>query len=129
MTIPLPSPLPTSSGWQVIDLRLLPPVQSAPAVGGIATITLDQLPTDTMWLVDQTVIQCDSTTPTTMRLYENTVSALSIRSGSDRGNFDEGDWSQGLLVRPGTSLVLQWSGCSTGAKATASLQARILRRS
>jgi hypothetical protein len=128
VTIPLPSPLPTASGWQVVDNRLVK-LQSQPAAGGLATITFDQLATDEMWLVDQMVVLCDSTTPTTMRLYENSVTPTSIRSGSDRANFDEGEWAGGLLVRPGTSLVAQWGSCSDGAHATLTLQARILRKS
>jgi hypothetical protein len=81
-----------------------------------------------MWLIDHMVAQCDSSTPTVMRLYRNGVSRRAIRDGTDAGNFSVADWPSGLLMRPTTSLVAQWTGASAGATAILTVQARVLTR-
>jgi hypothetical protein len=126
--VTLPVPVPVAKGWQLADLR---PVQrrSEPAADGLATIELQQLGPDEIWLVDHMVVVCDSTAPTVLRLYAGTVSPLALLDGSDSGNFDVAEWPTGLLVSQSTSLIAQWSGVDDGATAVLTLQARIMRRS
>lgn len=126
MAIGVPTFLPVATSWAVVDW--IAPTWTATAAGGVATIELDQLESYEMWLVDHMVAQCTSTTGTAMRLYADTVSARNLRDGTDTGNFDVSDWPAGLLVRPSSSLIAQWTGCSAGAVATLTLQARIMRQ-
>jgi hypothetical protein len=127
VAIGVPTFMPVVANWAVVDW-VEKTLRSAPAAGGLATITLDQLPTTDMWLLDHMVAQCTSATATQMRLYADTVSAGYLRDGSDTGNFDVADWPAGLLVRPSVSMVAQWTGASDGAIATLTLQARIMRQ-
>jgi hypothetical protein len=126
--VTLPTSVSTSSQWQLVDWRRAR-LSSAPAVGGVATIDVGQLPDGEMWLLDHMVAQCDSTAATVMRLYEDSPQPLNLLDGSNKGNFDVADWPGGLLVRSSTSLIAQWAGASDGAIATLTLQARVLRRS
>jgi hypothetical protein len=125
--IGLPTFTAPASSWQLVDW-VDRTYSSTPAAGGLATITLDQLPPTDMWLLDHMVVQTTSSTPTVMRLYADSVDPRYIRDGSDHGNFSVGDWYSGLVCRPSVSLVAQWTGCSAGAIATLTLQARVMRR-
>jgi hypothetical protein len=127
VSIALPTSLPSVSGWQVVDWAD-PTFVSPPAASGLATIELPQLPPTDMWLIDHMVAYCTSSTVTSMRLYAGPVSPSNFRDGTDTGNFGVGDWPTGLLVRPSVSLTAQWAGCSDGARATLTLQARVMRQ-
>ena len=127
MSVQLPQSIAAASGWQVVDWAD-PTFVSSPAAGGLATITLDQLPATDMWLLDHMVAECTSSTATQLRLYAGSVGPSTLRDGTNSGNFDVADWPGGLLVRSSTSLIAQWAGCSDGAIATLTLQARVLRQ-
>jgi hypothetical protein len=127
VTIPLPYSVPTASQWQLVDW-VEPIFDSSAATGGLATITVDQLASDQMWLIDRAVVSCTSAAKTAARLYVNGVVARGLRSGSTVGNFDEAEYPSGLLVRPGSQLIARWTGCTDGAIATLALQARLFRR-
>lgn len=124
----LPVAQPSASAWQLSDWRELQ-LRSEPAAGGVATIDVGQLDSDVQWLIDRAVVAMESATSTQVRFYVNTVHALGLRDGSSRGNFDVTEYPQGLLVRPGTTLVAQWTGASDGAIGVLTLQAREFRRS
>lgn len=127
MTIPLPAPLPVTSGWQVIDW--LDRSYVAPAgTDGTAVITLPPLADNERWQLTHAVIGCTSTTATQLRLYLDGVANTGLRDGSTTGNFDVADWPQGLWVPPSRALIARWTGCSTGAVATLTLQGTILRK-
>jgi hypothetical protein len=124
--------LPTSTAsaaaqWQLADW-IQPQASSPPAAAGLATIELDQLDPDVMWLVDRAVVACTSTAKTAVRFYDTSVMPLALLDGSAAGNFDVTEYPQGLLVRPSRSLVAQWTGATAGAIATVTLQARVYRR-
>lgn len=126
MGVAVPTALPSASGWQFYDWT---EVQgSAAAVDGVAVVELDQLDPGEMWLIDRAVIVCDSDTDTAARLYVDGVDPSRIRSGSAWGNFDEAEYPSGLLLRPSSRLVARWDGCSAGATAALTLQARVYRR-
>jgi len=127
VAIGVPTFMPAATSWQVVDW-MTTTYTSAPAAGGTATIELDQLETGEMWLVDHMVAQCTSSTATVMRLYADSVAPRYLRDGTDTGNFDVADWPAGLLVRPSSSLIAQWTGASDGALATLTLQARVMRQ-
>ena len=116
-----------SASWQLVDWQL-PTWTSQPATGGRATIECPQLAPDELWLIDRAVAYCSSTTATRLRLYDSAVDPSRLPSGSASGNFDEADYPAGLVLRPSTSLIAQWTGCSDGALATLTLQVRQLRR-
>lgn len=124
--------LPTSAGspisqWVVLDWTT-PATTSQPAADGFATVAFPQLDTETQWLLDHAVAQCDSTTDTVMRLYDSDPNRGTLWDGTDAGNFNVADWSPGLLIRPQGQLLAVWSGCSDGAVATLRVQARVMRR-
>lgn len=128
MTVALPIQVPASSSWQLVDW-IARTVTSGPAgADGVATAEFEQLDLDIMWLVDHMVCQCTSTTDTRMRLYSTVAAPGALLDGSDRGNFDVGDWPAGLLVRPSTYLLAQWTGASAGAVCTLTAQIRVFRQ-
>jgi hypothetical protein len=128
MTIPLPTALPSTSSWAVVDWLDRSYVSSPAGADGVATITLDQLATDERWQLTHMVASCTSTADTQMRLYLDSTADGSLRDGTRVGNFDVADWPQGLWVPPGRSLLARWTGCTAGAVATLTLQASVLRR-
>jgi hypothetical protein len=117
MTVDLPRSVAAASSWQLSDW--LDPVKtSQPAAGGTMQIEFRQLDVTEMWLIDRAVIQCNSAADTGLRLYVYPVGPLTMLSGSDTGNFDEAEYPEGLLVRPGQQLVAVWLGATTGAVGT-----------
>lgn len=116
-----------SSSWQLADW-LTPSWSSQPATGGRATITCDQLDNDELWLIEHAVVSCTSSTDTRVRWYDSGVDVQRLRDGSDSGNFDVADWPRGLVLRPSTQLVVEWTGASNGAVGTLTLQVQQLRR-
>lgn len=128
MTIPLPQPLPVTSGWQVVDWLDRSWTSDPAGADGVATITLPALPTDERWQLSHAVVGCTSSAATRVRHYLDGVSNGNLRDGSSAGNFDVGDWPQGLWIPPGRALISRWTGCDVGAVATLALQATILRR-
>lgn len=126
--VTLPQPInQAAAGWQLVDF-LRHTVRTEPAAGSQAAVDLGQLDPDELWLVDRAVVSCDSTTKTSLRLYETTPDPLRLLSGSDLGNFDEADYPTGLQVAPSTSLVAVWSNASDGARGVLRLQGRVMRR-
>lgn len=126
MSVPLPQPLPSTGGWALSDW-LDQSYTSAPAAGGLAMITLPQLAYNERWLLTHMVVGCTSSTSTSLRLYRDNVANPNLRDGSANGNFDVADWSPGLKLPSGASLIAVWSGASDGALATLTLQADVYR--
>lgn len=124
LPFPVGSPI---SRWSVVDWHT-PSMVSEPAEAGAAVIAFPQLDLDVQWMVDHMVVQCDSTTPTTLRLYDSTADPGQLLDGSRQGNFDVADWPSGLLIRPQSALLATWTGCSPGAVARLRLQLRIMRQ-
>lgn len=129
MTIPLPQPIPSASGWQFSDWRPIKATSGPASSAGVATITLDPVPDTEQWLLDRAIVQCTGVAGPLARVYEGNVNATSLLDGSNTGRFDVAEWPNGLLVRPSTSLVIQWTGCDVGAVATFRAQARVYVRS
>jgi hypothetical protein len=127
VTVPVPFPLPVTSGWQVVDW-IDRPYQAPAGAGGVALVTVPPLPDNERWQLTHMVVSCTSSTATQVRLYLDDVTAVDLRDGSLTGNFDVADWPQGLWLPPGRSLLARWTGCSAGTTATLALQATVLRR-
>jgi hypothetical protein len=128
VTVPLPSPLSVTSGWQVVDWLDRSYVSDPAGADRAATITLPALADNERWQLTHMLVGCTSTTPTQVRLYLDSAANNNLRDGSSGGNFDVADWPQGLWIPPGRALVARWAGCSAGSVATLTLQATILRR-
>jgi hypothetical protein len=128
MTVPVPVQIPVTSSWQVVDWLDRSYSSSPAGADGLATITLPALADNERWQVTHSVVSCTSSTTTQVRHYVDSVAVANLRDGSALGNFNVGDWPQGLWIPPGRVLVTQWVGCSVGAVATLALQATILRR-
>jgi hypothetical protein len=127
MAINVPIQVAAASGW-VLNDYLTMQRRSAPAAGGLCTVTFDQLDPNERWLIDHAVITTTSSTATVLRLYEGTIDPLSLLDGSGSGGFDVADWPNGLAVAPTQALIAVWTGASTGSTGTVTLQARVLRR-
>lgn len=127
MSLILPTQVGTASSWALIDYASRS-VRSDPAVGGLATIDLGQIGDTEMWLIDHAVVACNSATPTELRWYRSTVADQSLLDGTGTGNFDVGDWPNGLQLHPSESLIAQWTGAADGAVGIVAVQFRLLRR-
>lgn len=128
MTVPLPQPLPVTSGWQPVDWLDRPFNSDSAGVDGVALLTLPALADDERWQLTHAVASCTSAAETRMRMYLDSVGNGTFRDGTDSGNFNVADWPQGLWVPPGRSLLARWTGCDVGAVGTLALQATIWRR-
>lgn len=117
-----------ASSWQLVDW-LDDSWTSDPAVpgSGTCTITLPQLDPSVRWNITRAVVSTTSATPSTVRFYRDAVGVGNLRSGTDRGSYDEADYPKGLMLPPASLLVAVFSGVSDGAVATLALQAEILR--
>jgi len=128
VTITLPRQIGgTAVGWRLTDYVSLA-AQSGPATDGVAMARLPQLAPDELWLIDHAVVACTSSTPTSVRWYAGEATAAQLLDGSAAGNFDVGDWTAGLQIVPGSSLLVVWSGASLASVGTITVQARVLRR-
>ncbi len=125
--VALPVAQSAAASWQLLDF-LNVQLRSDPAAGGQAALDAGQLDPDEMWLLDHMVVSCNSTSRTTLRLYESVVDPLRILDGSSTGNFDVADWPAGLQLRPSTSLLAVWVGASDGARGVITLQGRRMVR-
>lgn len=123
----LPQQLSAASAWQLVDV-LYAVASTLPAVGGVASVELPQVGGTEKWLVDHAVVSCTSSTPTQLRWYEGAAAPVALLDGSGSGNFDVGDWPQGMLVSPAQSLVARWTGASDGAVGTVRVQYRLYAR-
>ncbi|WP_154793308.1 hypothetical protein [Occultella kanbiaonis] len=117
----------TARGWTLADFRTVQG-RTTPAVGGACELRLPEVEQDELWLIDHMVAACDSTTPTSVRLYESSVDPLALLDGSSAGNFDVADWPAGLQVRSTQFLIARWDSASDGARGTLTVQLRSLRR-
>lgn len=126
MSVALPQPLPTSGGWHLSDW-LDQSYSSAPAAGGVATITLPQLGYNERWELTHMVVGCTSSATTSLRLYRDSISNPSLRDGTDAGNFCVADWAPGLKVPASSALIAVWSDATDGAIATLTVQGNVYR--
>jgi hypothetical protein len=127
MAVVLPTSLPAAAGWALADWLPLQ-VQSKPAADGVATIEFPQLDPDEQWLIDRLVVTCTSTTATVLRLYDSVVTLGRLLDTTSSGNLNTADYPAGLLVRPASVLIAQWTGASPAAVGAVTLQARVMRR-
>ncbi len=129
MTLQLPVPLATASGWQLSDFRPEVVLRSLPVKAGeTAAIAYgDQLDLSELWLIDHAVSTCTSSTKTVLRMYAGAPGGV-ILDGTDSGNFQVADWPAGLQLAPGRQLCAVWSGASVGAVAELVLQVRVMRQ-
>lgn len=125
----LPAEQAPASGWALSDW-LEEERTSAPAdATGTITIDFGQLDPVVMWLVDRIVVHCTSSTTTALKIYDSAVTPARLRDRTSQGNDNAGDYPNGLLFRPSRSMVLQWTGATAGAVATAAAQIRQMRHS
>lgn len=128
--VTLPTLLPSTSQWQLVDWINLRR-QSPPAAGGVATIELPQLAGDEMWLLDHLVANTGAAASVprpAVRLYDGNVDPLNMIDGS-AGQFCVADWPTGLQIPPSRWLTVQWSSLLPGGVCYLTVQARRLVRS
>jgi hypothetical protein len=115
------------ASWALTDWLDQSWTSAAADSSGVVTIVCDQLDSTTRWRITRAVVSSTSGSTSQCRLYRDTVSLGSLRSGTNAGNYDEADYPAGLWVPPTAALVAQWSGVATGATCTLSVQADIYR--
>jgi hypothetical protein len=127
VTIPLPQPLPTAAGWQFMGWRRFT-ARTPAAAGGTASVALDQLGTDELWLIDRAVSTCTSAASSSVRHYDTSAAPSRLLSGSNSGNYDEAEYPAGLLLESGSQLLTVWTGATDGAVGTVNVQVRRYQR-
>lgn len=124
--IQLPTYRAPEAGLEVIDRKRVTLRATADA-SGTATATGPDIPSRQRWVLEQATIACTSTSATKLRLFDGAASPANQLDGSNAGNYDNADWSPGLIVSAGSRLVAQWTGATTGAVATMNVQVQVLQ--
>lgn len=128
MPVQLFAEQPRSSAWVFYDWLELQQTATV-AISGQALIELPALELDELWLVDHMVAGAiGASLDAVMMLYDGFPSLQNLRDGTESGRFDVADWPNGLLVRPGRSLVAHWTGATPGDTVGITLQVRQFRR-
>lgn len=87
---------------------------------GVASASIGPVPIGQVWKIARTSVQCNSVVRSTATVYRN--SALPgnyIDSTRLGGNADSSDTA--YRVRPGESIVVQWTGADVGARCSFSI--------
>jgi hypothetical protein len=88
--------------------------------GGIATVRFGPVPPGGRWRITNLSVSTTSALRTTARVYKNAVSPAQQRDVSvSGGNSDSSDTVHELLA--GETLIVQWTGGTPGATATATI--------
>lgn len=104
-------------------------VKSGPATAaGIMEAVLTPVGFDVFVLIERIVVQTNSSTPTTARVYAGSVADENLIDFTGSGDIDVADELQPLHVAGALSTVVQWRGASAGAVGTARFQYRIVGR-
>lgn len=126
MTI-LPVPAPSSAAQWVFD-DYGQDYDSAVAAGGVCEVDFGPVPQDQLWLLERVVVSCTSPAATSCTLYADTIDPSRALDYTPAGNFDVSDEACPVQLETGTTLLVVWSGATNGARGTARIQYRILRR-
>lgn len=120
---------PAAGGWAVVDYKPALTLTAKAGPDGTATATAAQIDVGYMWAIQRAVLSTSSTNGgTKARLYDGAVTAGSLLSGTDSGNYDEADYAAGpgMLVDQGRQLSVVWTGLNAGDTCTARLQVAVL---
>ena len=131
MTVDLPRYVAgAAAGFDVIERAVSTAEQGVVAANGTATLRFPAVGGDRLWQITRAAIRCAvaSTPEPAVRGYVvpdgAAISDSYLRTGTDRGLFDEADYpgDDGLAVREGEQLVVVWTGATPGATVTATVQ-------
>jgi hypothetical protein len=126
--VQLPTQAPLAGKWQLWDYRvkrLRTPVADS---NGQMLVSLDQVPSDELWLVDRMRVSSDSVRRPEVTLYENDTEPNSVIDWTPAGRLDIADNSAPILLPAGTVLVIEWTGATPlSAVGYARVQWTILR--
>lgn len=131
MTI-LPHAVSAGTRWKLHDYKQLG--VSATRAAGIGAAKppllrceLPQLPHDELWLVHRMVVQTDSPTPTSARVYLNVTDPATLVDGTRAGNFDVADQASPIQVPGGSILICEWEDAEIGTTGSFNVQAVVLK--
>jgi hypothetical protein len=124
----LPTPAPSTAAQWVFDDYQQDYDVSPAAAGGTCQIAFGPVPEDQLWLLERVTVSCNSSTASSCTLYADVVDPSRALDYTPTGNFDVADESCPIQLETGTTLLVVWSAASAGAKGTARVQYRILRR-
>lgn len=125
----LPTFTGSASGWTLHDYLPNVILTTGPAVGGTMQAGGPNVEPGFLWVVQRATCSSTSTATTQLRLYDSSVSAGNYLTGTDSGNTDEADYSQGLMLGANRQLLAVWNGASDGAVGTLRLQVAVLAQS
>lgn len=114
-------------GFGFVDLsQPLTPTASSPACtvgGGSVTAQFPPVPYDFFWSVEQISVSCNSTTPTTAKVYVDTpVADINVIAATLAGNSDQDDVNSPIIILPTKYLYVVWTNCSIGTVGSVRLQ-------
>jgi hypothetical protein len=79
---------------------------------GTITIEIDRVPAREEWWIQAIAVQCSSTSQTTFTAYRNQIDFLNVIDMTERGNFNVADEASPKWIGSGSTIVVQWTGCS-----------------
>lgn len=100
---------------------------SAAASGNVATTTFPAVPTGFLWLVGRITVVSNSTTPTSLGIYLDTVANGSLLDYTLSGNSDVADENTPIVITAGHKLVANWTNASNGSIGTCNLQYQLIQ--
>ena len=87
---------------------------------GTATVTLGPAGTWTGWKVQRVSVRL-SAGGGFAATYRNAINEASLIDATSRGDSDVADYIEPIVLPPGETIVVRWSGADPGARATAVL--------
>lgn len=124
----VPTYTPPASGWQLVDYKPRVILTAKADSTGTATATGDPVEPGYMWSIQRAVASSTSSAVTSCRIYDGSVSAANLMTGTNSGDYDEADYPAGLLVQGGLSVSGVWTGCNPGDVCTLRLQVAVLQQ-
>lgn len=124
------SPATSSDGGarlDVLDYRRQARTATADATG-TATVTFDAVPAGQLWLVERFAVSSSSSTQTTCQIYAGDPAPANLVDGTTSGNLDVADEASPILIDSSLSLNAQWTGASSGASCTVTVQYQLVQR-
>lgn len=91
---------------------------------GVATVRIGPTRAFEAWLVESVTVQSTSALDSELKEYLGDPAPSRLTGTSRIGNLDSGVNPNPIILPNGEQLVYQWTGCTTGATCTVTLQGR-----
>jgi hypothetical protein len=94
---------------------------------GVATLEWEAPDTGYFYRIERATTYVTGSTGGAVALYEGVVLPIRIRDGSTAPAFDIADESSPITIHPTMPVIMQWTGLTPGARASASIQYTLWR--